>query len=107
MPSRNFTPSITFASHWKPRNRRQFFSALMPSLKIIASIPSRVRHPLVRSVRCLMVAKVDSIGLCVADVTPVLGGKVVEGEQRLAILHQAFDRLGILGLEGGDELLEG
>jgi hypothetical protein len=41
------------------------FWALMPSLKIIESIASRVRHPLVRSVRCLMVAKVDSIGLLV------------------------------------------
>ena len=56
---------ITFASHWKPRSRRQFFSALMPSLKTIESMPSRVRHPLVRSVRCLMVANVDSMELLV------------------------------------------
>jgi hypothetical protein len=48
---------MTLASHSKPRSRLQFFSALIPSLKIIESIPSRVRHPLVRSVRCLTVAK--------------------------------------------------
>jgi tetratricopeptide (TPR) repeat protein len=70
MPSRNFTPSITFASHWKPRSRRQFFSALMPSLKIIESIPSRVRHPLVRSVRCRMVVLRTAHRLLLARVSP-------------------------------------
>ena len=32
-----------------------------------------------------------------AQVVPVLGGKVEEGEQRLAILGQAGDRLVVLG----------
>ena len=31
--------------------------------------------------------------ICAAQVLPMLGGEVVEGEQRLAIFGQAFDRL--------------
>ena len=46
----------------------------------------------------------DGVGR--TDVNPVLGREVVEGKQRLPILRQAFDRLGILRLEGGNELLE-
>ena len=31
------------------------------------------------------------------DVIPVLGGEIVEGEQRVAVLGQALHRLGVLG----------
>ena len=34
-----------------------------------------------------------------AKMLPVLGGEVVERQQFILILQQAFDRLGILGLE--------
>ena len=36
---RGTLPLDHLAGHWKPRSRRQFFSALMPSLKVIR------RHP--------------------------------------------------------------
>src|SRR4051812_34633302 len=38
-----------------------------------------------------------------AQVLPVLGGEVVEGEQRIAVLHQARDRLVVLDPVGLDE----
>ena len=37
---------------------------------------------------------------------PVLGGEVVERQQFLAVLDQAFDRLGIFGLVSRDEPVE-
>src|SRR6267378_2427328 len=61
IPSRNLTPSINLARHWKPRSLRHLRSAHRPGLKIMAGIPSRVRDPFVRSVRCLTVAQLDSM----------------------------------------------
>ena len=58
---------MTLASHWKPRSRRQLRSAHRPRLKIMACIPSRVRDPFVRSVRCRTVAKLNSITFEVPD----------------------------------------
>ena len=42
-----------------------------------------------------------------AEVDPLLGREVVEGEQAVAVLDQAVHRLGVLGLENGDEVIEG
>jgi hypothetical protein len=40
-------------------------------------------------------------------VLPVLGREVVEGEQRVAILDQALDRLVVFDAPGLDEVVEG
>ncbi len=48
--------------------------------------------------------RLDRIG---AQVYPVLRWKVVEGEQRRTILHQARDRLREFRLVGRDESVEG
>lgn len=77
-------------------------SAAMPRLKIMASIPSRVRQPLVRSTRWRTMAKLDSMGLVVRR----WGRKVVESKQLGAVLGQTLDRLGIFCAEGGDELIK-
>jgi hypothetical protein len=37
----------------------------------------------------------------------VLGGKIVEGEQRIAVLHEARDRLVVLDPVGLDKSIEG
>src|SRR5438067_9603358 len=42
-----------------------------------------------------------------AQVFPVLGGEVVEGEQRLAVLDEARDRLVVLDPVGLDKGVEG
>ena len=42
-----------------------------------------------------------------AQVLPVLGGEVVEGEQHVAILRQAFDRLVVLRAVDFHESIEG
>ena len=72
IPSLNLMPVMTFASSSKPRSFLQLFSAHWASLYIMCSIPSRVRHPFDRFVRCLMVAKVDSIGLLGSQTLKVL-----------------------------------
>jgi hypothetical protein len=47
----------------------------------------------------------DDVGR--SQVLPVLGREVVEGEQRIAILDQALDRLFVLDAPGLDERVEG
>ena len=42
-----------------------------------------------------------------AQMLPVLGREVVEGEQRVAILDQALDRLVVFDAPGFDEDIEG
>ena len=53
--------------------------------------------PFMRTVRCLTVAKTLSIGFKVAQVVPMIGGKVEEHQQCLPILDQAFDGLVVFG----------
>ena len=50
--SLNFTPVITFARKSNPLILRQFFSAHIPSLNIMCNMPSELRQPLQRLVRC-------------------------------------------------------
>ena len=60
------------------------------------------RHPFDLVVRWRTVAKELSIG-----VLPVLGGEIVEGEQHVAVLGQAFDRLVVLRAVDFRECIEG
>jgi len=64
---------------------RQRAWAVSISLNAIASPAALEPGPQVTLVRCRTVAKVDSIGL-VRKWDPVLGGKVVEGDQLLEIV---------------------
>ena len=64
------------------------------------------RHPLERTVRWRMVANELSMTLRRAQMLPVLGREVVESEQRVAILDQAFDRLVVFDAPGFDEGVE-
>ncbi len=114
-PSLNLTPVMTLAKKSNPRNRRHFFSAHWPSLNIMCSMPSRVRQPFERLVRWRMVPKLLSIitrqGMFTcprgrvgcSDTLPVLGRKIKEGHQLLAVLLQAESGLGIFGVVGLDE----
>jgi hypothetical protein len=74
-PSLNFTPSTTLARSLNPRIRRQRFSALIPSLYNIASMVFRLTHPLAWSLRCRIVAKVDSTRFVVRMCTQCSAGK--------------------------------
>ena len=65
IPSVKCLPSMTFSRCLNPRRRRQIFPGHCPNLNIMCNIPSRVRQPLVRLVRCRMVSKVDSSGFVV------------------------------------------
>ena len=58
-----------------PFNRRNLFSADIATWNISARRLSREKHPLARSVRCRIVAKVDSIGLVVRIDTQWAAGK--------------------------------
>jgi hypothetical protein len=60
--------------------------------------------PLVTLVRCLTVAKVDSMGFVRAQVDPVLGRVVGEGQQ---FFHVVGDLGGGLGPLGAVQLVEG
>jgi hypothetical protein len=68
-------------------------------LNTIASPAARLPGPLVTLVRSRTVAKVDSMGLLVFQVHPVLGGEIVEGQQLLGVIHDFRHRLGVLGAE--------
>jgi hypothetical protein len=96
----NFTHRISFGNWLWPSRRRQFFSAVWASLKIMASAVRFERHPFDRTVRWRTVAKVLSMGFVVRKCFPMLGGEVVEGEQRLMILDQALDRLVVFDAVG-------
>ena len=75
IPSLNVTPVMTLARQSNPRSFLQFCSAHWPSLNIMCSMPSRVRHPFDLLVRCLIVAKADSIGLLVRMLCQCWAGK--------------------------------
>ena len=52
--------------------------------------------PFIRTVRCRTVAKALSIGL-MSETCPVLGRKIEERQQRVAVLEQAIDGLVVFG----------
>jgi hypothetical protein len=64
------------------------------------------RHPFDRMVLCRTVAKVLSMGFVVRKCSQLLGGTIVEGEQRFAILLQAFSGLLVFDRVGLDEGVE-
>ena len=85
---------------------RHFHLAPDNSLKTIASAVLRDRQPLVLVVlRRTGEGTFDRIGC--SDVPPVLGREVVESQQSISVLDQAFDRLGVLGAVGLEEEVEG
>src|SRR3974390_1973621 len=91
---------MSFGNWLWPSRRRQLLSAASASLNIMASAVLFERHPLERTVRWRVVAHELS------QMLPVLGRKVVEGEQRLAILDQAFDGLVVFDAPSFDEGVE-
>src|SRR6059036_1115390 len=97
---------MSFGNWLWPLRRRQLFSAASASLKIMASAVLFERHPLERTVRWRTVANraFDDVGC--AQMLPVLGREVVEGQQRIAILAQALDRLVVFDAPGLDEGVE-
>ena len=80
---------MTLGSSLNPRSRL-FFSAHCPNLNIMWSIPSRVRQPFVRAVRCRIVPKIQWDW---SSAEPMGRGKGIKPQQFLSILLQA---LGIL-----------
>ena len=103
----NFPPTISLGNWLCPSRRRQLFCAAWASLKTMASAVLLERHPLDRTVRCRTVANVLSMGFGGAQMLPMLGGKVVERQHRLAVLDQACGRLVVLDGAGLDEGVEG
>ena len=69
----------------EPSRRCHFLLADWHSLKTMVSAVMRLRQPLVLVVLRRTVAKVLSMGLVGANVLPVLGREVVEGEQHVAV----------------------
>ena len=63
----------------------------------------REPQPLVWRVRWRTVLKVDSIGIGGAQVTPVVGWKLIEGKQGVFIFLQAVAGFGVFGLIQGDK----
>src|SRR6266498_2928870 len=98
---------MIFGNWLWPLRRRQLFSAASASLKIMASAVLFERHPLERRVRWRTVANELSMTFVVRRLLPVLGREVVEGEQCVAILDQALDRLVVFDAPGLDEGGEG
>lgn len=74
-PSLNCTPLMTWPSCRKPRSRFQDFSAPVPILQLIDNIVFRVTQPLVRELRCRIVANADSTAFVVRRCTQCLAGK--------------------------------
>src|SRR6187549_926715 len=91
-PSVNFTPWMIFGNWLWPSSLRQVFCAPSTSLKTMASAVLFERQPF--------------DGVRRAQMLPVLGGEVVECEQRLAILAQAFGGLIVFNLVALDEGVE-
>jgi len=70
-------------------------------------MPSRDRQPFERLVRCLIVAKADSIGLLVRILCQCSGGEVEECHEFSSVFLQGQRRFGVFGLVGFDEQIEG
>src|SRR6266536_3624445 len=97
---------MIFGNWLWPLRRRQL-SAASASLKIMASAVLFERHPLERTVRWRTVANELSMTFVVRRCFQCSAGEIVEGEQRVAILDQAFDRLVVFDAPGLDEGVEG
>src|SRR5215470_10066841 len=91
-PSVNFTPRMIFGNWLWPSRRRQVFCAPSTNLNTMASAVLFERHPFDRIRR--------------AQVFPMFGREVVEGEQRVPVLLQAFDGLVVFDGIGLDERVE-
>src|SRR5207237_10518384 len=94
---------MSFGNWLWPLRRRQLFSAASASLKIMASAVLLERHPLERTVRWRTVANELSMTMVVRKCLPVLGREVIEGQERVAILDHAFDRLVVFDAPGLDK----
>src|SRR5512132_2859536 len=94
-PFRNVTPWTTLGNWFSPFSLRHVLAAAMTSLNTMSRAVSWDNAPLVRTVRCRTVANTLSIGF--AQVIPVLGREVVEGQQRVSVLDQAGGRLLVFG----------
>src|SRR5271167_4184111 len=105
-PSVNFTPRMIFGNWLWPSTRRQVFCAPSISLNTMASAVLFERHSFERIVLCRTVAKMLSIGFDVRKCFQMFGREVVEGEQRVPVLLQAFDGLLIFDGIGLDEDVE-
>src|SRR5207344_2752781 len=107
IPSVNLTPWISFGNWLWPSMRRQFFCAPSTSLKTMASAVLFDRQPFDRMVRCRTVAKVLSMGFVVRKCFQCSAGKVVERQQRIAVLGQAIGRSLVFDLVGFDKGFQG
>jgi hypothetical protein len=109
MPSANLMPLITLGNWLLPFSLRQVRGAAVISLKTMITAVPLDRHPLVRTVAVTDRRKDALDGICGLQMNPMLGGKVVKGEQRLAILisGQALDGLRILLRVVGSKAVEG
>jgi hypothetical protein len=68
----------------------------------MASTVSFERHPLERAVRWRTVANELSMTFVCAEMLPVIGREVVQGDPHVAILGQALDRLVVFDAPGLD-----
>src|SRR3954467_3587510 len=105
VPSRKVTPATTFGNWFSPFSLRQVFAAAITSLNTISLAVVGESAPLGRTGRGRPLGAPRPVprrgedaldGVCRPKVIPVLGGEVVEGQQRLAVLRQALNRSGVL-----------
>src|SRR6478609_5897119 len=87
-------PARTRATRWGAFTARHLDCAASMSLNAIARPAAREPGPLVTLLRCLTVAKVDSIGLVVRRLDPMLGRVVVELEQDIQVVGDLRGGLG-------------
>ena len=74
-PSVNLMPSMTLGNWFLPFSLRQVFESAWTSLKTISFTVFCDSEPLVRTVRCLTVAKTLSVGLAVRSWSECSAGK--------------------------------
>ncbi|MET4031066.1 hypothetical protein ABMB68_004575 [Bradyrhizobium sp. RT4a] len=97
MPSLNPTIATTLGNGFVPLSRRQVVNVVITSLNTIGLAVVGDKEPFVRKVLYRPVANTCSMGLVVRKSSPMFGKKILEGQQCVAILDQAFDRPAILG----------
>src|SRR5512132_4102173 len=92
-PFRNVTPWTTLGNWFSPFSLRHVLAAAMTSLNTMSRAVSWDNAPLVRTVSVPHRGEhaLDRVGR--AQVIPVLGREVVEGQQRVSVLDQAGGRL--------------
>src|SRR5271168_419028 len=98
----NFTSRMIFGNWLWPSRRRQVFWAPSTNLNTMASAVLLERHPFERIVLCrTREGAFDRIRR--AQVLPMFGREVVEGEERVPVLPQAFGGLLVFDDIGLDE----